>query len=173
MEAKLPKMFGWQLYPDYQYYLWLDGNIQLAKPETLACFVDQIKDSDIVVIRHHRRPNIRQEVRYLRKGMREESIYLVSRYVGEQHKELYRLIENDKDYVDDLLVIGGVFMYRNTPAVQEMMKQWWYYNTRYCLQDQLSFAYVLKKSGIRIKVLDHDYTKWDLIKPTQHTKRNV
>lgn len=173
LEAKIPKMFGWQLKPNYEYYLWLDGNISLNHSKTLEYFLEQIKEHDIVVIRHHRRPNIRQEVRYLRKGLREQSIYLVSRYNNELWQEQYDEILQDKDYMDDLLVIGGIFMYRNTPRVHEMMKEWWYHVSRYNVQDQISFAYVLKKSGIRIKVLDHDYTKWNMIKQVKHANRDA
>lgn len=173
LEAKIPKMFGWQLKPDYQYYLWLDGNIQLNQPDTLKYFTEQIQGYDIVVIRHHRRPNIRQEVRYLRKGLREQSIYLVSRYKNELWKEQYDEICKDTDFVDDLLVIGGIFFYRNVPEVQKMMKEWWFHNSRYNIQDQISFPYVLKKSGIKYKVLDHDYTKWEMIKHIKHTQRDT
>ena len=173
LEAKIPKFFGWQLKPNYEYYLWLDGNISLNHSQTLQYFLREIQGYDIVVIRHHRRPNIRQEVRYLRKGLREQSIYLVSRYENELWKEQYETIQADKDFVDDLLVIGGIFMYRNTPQVQAMMKEWWYHVSRYNVQDQISFPYVLKKSGIKIKVLDHDYTKWEMIKQENHKKRNV
>lgn len=172
LQAKIPKMFAWQLLPGYNYYLWLDGNIALNSPNTVKHFQEQIDGHDIVVIRHHRRPNIRQEVRYLRKGLREQSNYLVARYNNEYWKEQYELIEKDEDFVDDLLVIGGIFMYRNTPQVQAMLKEWWYHNTRYNIQDQISFPYVLKKSGIKIKILDHDYTKWNLISHQKHKNRN-
>lgn len=173
LEAKIPKMFGWQIYQGYDYYLWLDGNISFNKPDTLAYLLDQIKDHDIVVIKHNRRPNIRQEVRYLRKGINQESIYIVSRYNKELWQEQYKEICKDKEYMDDLLVIGGIFLYRNTPEVQQMFKEWWYHVSRYNVQDQISFPYVLKKSGIKIKVLDHDYTKWDMIKQVKHKQRDT
>lgn len=171
LQAKIPKFFGWQMAPSHDYYLWQDGNITLNRPETLQYFLDEIKDHDIVVLRHHRRPNIRQEVRYLRKGLREQSMYLVNRYNNEQWKEQYDLISRDKEYTDDLLVIGGIFMYRNTPEVQAMLKEWFYHCARYNVQDQISFPYVLKKSGIRVRVLEHDYTKWDYIKQIKHKNR--
>ena len=172
LQAKLPKMFGWQIKPGYDLYLWLDGNIKLNHPDTLKYFTEQIQGHDIVVLRHHRRPNIKQEVRYLRKGLREQSIYLVSRYGNELWKEQFKEIKRDKDFVDDLLVIGGIFMYRNTLEVQKMFKEWWFHVSRYNIQDQISFPYVLKKSGIRVKVLDIDYTQWEMIKHERHKTRS-
>ena len=173
LQAKIPKCFAWQLYPKYDYYLWLDGNITLANPTALEYFQEQIQDHDIVVLRHPDRPNIRQEVRYTRKGVNQQSRYMVNRYTGEQYEEFYKLVRKDKKYIDDLLVIGGVFMYRNTPEVQAMFKEWWYYITRYCIQDQISFPYVLKKSGLRIKVLEHDFANWNYIKITRHKLRDI
>lgn len=171
LQAKIPKFFGWQLTPKHDYYLWLDGNIRLDKPEAVEYLLNQIKGHDIVVLRHPDRPDIRQEVRYTRKGVNQQSRYVVSRYEGEWLKELYDVIQNDRGYKDDLLVIGGMFLYRDTPEIRNMFKEWWYYNTRYIIQDQISFAYVLKKSGVRVKVLEHSFKDWDLINITRH-KRN-
>lgn len=169
LQAKIPKMFGWQLKPGYGYYLWVDGNISFSRPDTLQFFYDQIQGYDMVVLKHHRRPNIRQEVRYLRKGIREQSTYLVSRYNGEWWQEQYSEIQRDKSYQDNLLAIGGIFMYRNTPQVQAALKEWWYQNTRYCIQDQISFAYVLR--DLKVKALEIDYTHWDYIKHVGHNIR--
>jgi hypothetical protein len=96
---------------------------------------------------------------------------MVSRYPGELLKELYEVIENDKEYIDDLLVIGGIFLYRNTPEVQRMLKEWFYYQTRYIVQDQISFAYVLKKSGIKVNILDEPYDTSPYLTHIKHTQR--
>jgi hypothetical protein len=173
LQAKIPKFFGWELKPNYEFYLWIDSNLTLNHPDALKFFYDQIQGYDIVVLRHPRRPNIRQEVRYTRKGLREQSIYIVGRYDGEWLKDMYRVVQNDKDFIDDLLVNGGIFMYRNTPEVQKMFKEWWYYNTRYIIQDQISFPYVLKKSGIKIKVLDIVYNEWEYLKHRTHHQRHI
>lgn len=171
LQSKIPKCFGWQLAPGYELYMWLDGNISLAHPDSLKYYTEQLGDSDFLVLRHPGRPNIRQEVRYTRKGINQQSIYILSRYPGELLKEMYEIVENDKDYIDDLLVIGGVFLYRNTLEVQKLLKEWWYYQTRYILQDQLSFAYVLKKSGVKYKVLEDVYDDTLYLKIVKHKFR--
>lgn len=167
MQAKIPKLFGWQLAPGFEIYLWLDGNITVTD-EGIAYLNKELEGYDMVVLRHPARPNIRQEVRYTRKGINQQSIYMLNRYQNEHLKEMYEIVENDKDYVDDLLVIGGIFLYRNTPKVQEMMKEWWYYITRYIVQDQISLAYVLKKSGIKYKVLNDDFNNCSWLKIKGH-----
>jgi hypothetical protein len=156
LQAKIPKCFGWQLVPGYDYYLWIDSNINFARKDAVKFFVDKCKGSDIAIFRHQRRPDIRQEYRYSRKGVKQGRLYLVGRYTNEYMREIYEIIKADKDYVDDFLVNGGVFIYKNVPKVRKALKEWWYFISRYAIQDQLSFAYVLKKARLKMKILNED-----------------
>lgn len=156
LQAKIPKFFGWQLAPGYDYYLWIDGNMTLSNSDSLKYFYDNCQGYDVVVLKHPVRPDIRQEVRYTRKGIKQQAMYMVKRYTNELLKEQYDAIRSDKDFVDDFLVNGGVLMYRNTPKVQRMLKEWWYHVSRYIVQDQISFPYVLKKSGVKINIRPDD-----------------
>ena len=171
LQAKIPKFFGWQMAPNYDYYLWIDANLALTNPDSLKYFFDNCQNYDVVVLKHPGRPNIRQEVRYTRKGLNQQSMYMVGRYTNELLKEQYEVIEGDKDYIDDLLVIGGVFMYRNIPEVHKMLKEWWYNVTRYIIQDQISFAYVLKKSGLRVNVRPDKYNDCPYLGGRTHVHR--
>ena len=173
LQAKIPKMFGWQLKPGYEYYMWLDGNIVFDKFDALEYFYDQIQGYDIVVLHHHRRNTIKWEARYLERAINENSRYIMARYDNEFWQEQLAEIQADKDYKDDFMLIGGVFMYKNNEKVRQAMKEWWYQVSRYSIQDQISLPYVLRKAGLKIKILDHDYTKWDYIKREEHKKKYV
>jgi hypothetical protein len=153
LQAKIPKCFGWQILPGYEYYLWLDGHGVLTNPDSVKLFYDQCQDYDVVVIKHRTHHTIADEYRYTRKGIKQKAEYIVPRYENEHMRELVTEILGDPEYLDDCLVLGGMFMYRNTPRVHYMLKHWWYYVTRYAVQDQLSFIYVLKKSGLRLKII--------------------
>lgn len=157
LQARIPKCFAWDMKPGYDTYMWLDSNLTLKAHDSLEHFYRKLEGHDVVAIRHHRRPDIRQEVRYIRKGIRQQSQYLVGRYDNELLKEQYSVIRNDPDYVDDALLLSGAFMYRNTPQVQAALKEWWYHITRYHIVDQLAFVYCLKKAGLRINMLDDLY----------------
>ena len=157
LQARIPKCFGWQMFPGYDFYMWIDGNLQLKHHDSLLHFLNGLDDHDVVALRHHRRPNIRQEVRYIRKGIRQQSRYIVRRYENELLKEEYAAIQADESYVDDLLLLSGAFMYRNTPEVQAALKEWWYHTSRYHIVDQIGFVYALKSAGLRIKVYDDLY----------------
>lgn len=171
LQAKVPRMFGWQLKPGYEYYMWMDGNMAFNHPDILKYFYDQIQGYDIAVVKHHRRKTIIWETRYLMRALKEQSIYAVNRYDNELLQELYDEIKKDKSYKDDRLYISGMFMYRDCEKVRQAMKDWWYYVSRYCVQDQISFPYAMR--NLKVKVLDHDYTQWDYIKMANHKKRDV
>lgn len=146
LEAKIPKCFGWQLAQNYNYYLWLDGSVSLNHPDAVKWLLDNCKD--MVTLKHPNHIDIRQEARYTRKGVKQKADYLYKRYKDDHVQELYNRIAGDTDYRDDKLYIGGIFMYKNTQAVRDALKDWWYYITRYSLQDQISFPYVTRKLDV-------------------------
>jgi hypothetical protein len=168
MQAKIPKMFGWQLRPGYDYYLWIDGNLSLSDPESLKYFYDHCRGYDIVTFKHPMRNTIREEAEYTMKKIKQHSKYVSGRYANEFLQEQYDAIAADKNFTDDLLVCGGIFMYRNTPEVQMMLKEWWYHTSRYTMQEQFSFPYVLKKSGIKINVRQDAYNDCRWLKLNRH-----
>lgn len=157
LQARIPKTHGWQMFPGYDYYMWIDGNLQLKHEDSLKHFLEALEGHDVVALRHHRRPNIRQEVRYIRKGINQQSRYIVGRYENELLKEQYDVIKNDPDYEDTDLLLSGAFMYRNTPEVQQALKEWWYHISRYHIVDQIGFVYALKKAKLKINMLDDLY----------------
>ena len=152
LQAKIPKCFGWQMIPNYDFYLWIDGNLVLTNSDSLKYFYDNCQKYDIVALQHPRRKTVHWEARYLQRGLKQGSRYMAGRYQNEWVDEQMAEIMGDNDFIDDILVNGGVFMYRNTPEVHQMLKEWWYHMSRYLIMDQCSFAYVLKKSGLRINI---------------------
>lgn len=168
LQAKIPKCFAWQMAPGYEYYFWIDGNLTMTSPDTLKYFYDNLLDHDIVVIQHPRRTSAHSEGRYLLRGLKQNSRYLLGRYENEWIRQEMAEIESDKDFVDDMLVNGGIFMYKNKPEVQRMLKEWWYYISRYLIMDQCSFSYVLKKSGLKIKLDPMNYHLSPLVQHRGH-----
>ena len=144
----------------------------MVDKDTLKLFVDSTNDYDIAVLRHPKRTSIHWEGRYLRRALEQHSIYMEGRYSGEHWKDQLKAIKDDKSYKDDLLVLGGVFMYKNTPEVRKMLKEWWYNISRYLIQDQLAWAYVLKKSGLKVNVLDISHNSGKYLSHRGHIARN-
>lgn len=167
LQSKIPKCFAWQMVPGYDYYLWADADLVLKSPDSLKYFYENCKDFDIVVLKHPRRAKIKEEAEYLRINLG-RSKYITGRYENELLTEQMAEIRGDKNFRDDSLFISTVFMYRNTPEVHKMLKEWWYHISRYHIIDQLAFPYVLKKSGLRINALDDKYNDCSYLELKPH-----
>jgi len=170
LQAKIPKCFGWQLAPNYDYYLWIDGTLRLSNSDSIKHYYDACQGYDVVVLKHPTKDTVRWEYRYNHRGLHNNapSNYLTERYTNEWLDEQYQVIKADKDYVDDTLVNGGIFMYRNTPEVQNMLKEWWYHISRYCIMDQMSWIYVLKNSGLKINILPEEFNNCPWLENRRH-----
>ena len=120
LQAKIPKFFGWQMAPGYDYYAWLDSSFTMSHPDTVKWLLGNCRRGiDIATFKHDKRNTIGQKTRRVIKLLSQGSVYFHTRYDNEWLDEQVAVIEADKDYEDDLLANGGVFIYRNTPQVQQ------------------------------------------------------
>lgn len=162
LQARIPKMFGWQMAPGYDYYIWVDASYSLQHPDSVRWFIEQCSTVDVAVLKHPMRYTIRQEAEYLKKRISEErdgskQPYVILRYENELIDEQMAEIDSDKEFVDTRLYASTAFVYENTKKVQVMLKDWWYHTSRYHSVDQLSFPYVLWKHKCSVNMI-----------PTQH-----
>jgi hypothetical protein len=104
---------------------------------------ERLGDKDIVVFKHPHRNTVGEEMRFTNS----KDPYLLERYAND-------LFDNWKS--NDPLYAGGIFMYRNIPKIQDMLKEWWYYQTRFSLNDQLSFPTVLRQCSLNV-INEHIY----------------
>lgn len=162
MQAKIPKMLGWQLVPDMDYYIWLDAAFTLARPDSVEWLVRRCGDADMTVFKHPVRQTILQELEFM-EGLWDE--YLSSRYEGEPMREQVETYLKDPQFRDTFLCTMGAFIYRNTPRAQKTLKEWFMQNCLWSVQDQLSFPYVVQVKGCEINVmkehpLQNEYVKY-------------
>jgi len=162
MQYRIPKLHGWEMFPGYDFYLWMDGSVHIINPYTISWFLEIMENKDFAIFKHPHRHTIDEEVRYIEWKLSERNMYLSRRYQNGLHREQLELIKKDLSYKDDVLYASTVFMYRNTPKVQEMMKDWWYYQSRFWTCDQVQLPYVLFKHDISVyridkNVFDNEY----------------
>lgn len=159
LQARIPKIFGWQMVPGYKYYIWVDSSLTITNSNTVKWFLDQCKSVDAVFFKHPDRNTIREEGEFIKRKIVEKNYYLVPRYTNELVDEELKEIEADKDYLDNLLIASSAFIYKNNEQVKKMMKEWWYHTSRYHSVDQLGLPYAIYKSGCKIKLINEHYMK--------------
>jgi hypothetical protein len=146
MQAKIPKMFGWQMVPGYDVYLWIDASFVMAREDTAKWMVEQLDVFDIALFHHPHRNTVKEEFDFIK--LHGDTPYLKQRYEGELDFEI--------GVPDTELFASTYFIYRNNSRVHNMMKEWWYYTSRYHVLDQLPLPQVLRESACTVKVIQED-----------------
>ena len=71
-QYRIPKMFGWQMFPGYDIYIWLDASMSLQRSDSVKWLLDQLGEADVAFFKHPWRKTIKEEVNhieeYLKKG---------------------------------------------------------------------------------------------------------
>lgn len=156
LQYRIPKLFGWEMYPGYDIYIWLDGSMSLQDPHSIIWLLEKLGNAEAAFFKHPWRDTIQEEVDHIEEKLVERNKYIVSRYDNGLHKEQLELIKKDKEYVDDTLYASTAFIYRNTPQVQDMLNRWWHYQSRYYTCDQVVLPWVVDTSGIVVNEIEED-----------------
>jgi hypothetical protein len=155
LQARIPKMFGWQMVPGYDAYIWYDSSLAVTSKDMVAWFLTQLGDADVVFLKHPERNTVKEEAEFIKKKVAENHYYLAPRYANELIDE--QMAELQGWYTDDLLLASTTFMYKNNERVHALMKEWWYHTSRYHTVDQLGLPYALLNSGCNFNVINDNY----------------
>ena len=141
--AKLPKVLGFMLVPGYDYYIWHDHYCEVQTDPRLI--VEQyLQDSEMAVFKHASRDCVYEEIHIvaLSKFDTPESLNAMHdvfrRCNWPNHAGLYEMTS---------------FMYKNTPAVQATMLNWWDIIVQSSSRDQLSFPLAAGMNNVKLAVL--------------------
>jgi hypothetical protein len=153
LQARIPKMFGWQMAPGYDFYIWVDCSYSLLHQDSVKWLIEQCTGFDVVVFRHPRRTTIQQEADYIKWRLAKNCTYIVPRYQNELIDEQMAEIKKDEEFVDENLYQSSTLVYKNNDKVKDMMKEWWYHTSRFHIVDQLALPYVLYKSDCTVRAI--------------------
>ena len=159
LQYRIPKTHGWQMLPGYDAYVWLDGAMTLARPDSLSWLLGQMSIAEMLFFQHPYRATVRQEVEHIDEHLRAGKPYISARYKNGLHWDQLMLMDGDEP-----LYASTVFAYRNSPKVQEFLKDWWYYGSRYYTCDQVNLSYIIKKHKILHKVIHQNQYKCQYLK---------
>ena len=168
LQYRIPKLFGWQMLPGYDVYLWLDGAVSLQRPDCLQWYLDQLGDNDMAFFAHPDRKTIKEEVDHIEDHLQKGKPYITARYKNGLHKEQLAVIEADEHYVDDTLYASTAFIYRNNSRVQSLLWDWWFYQSRYFTCDQVVLPWLLTNWGVKVKTLEEPIYKSGYISMVSH-----
>lgn len=178
-QYRIPKLFSWQMFPGYDYYLWMDGEWTLKRPDSIKWYLQQLGNADMGFYGHPNRSTIAAEVKHIddylhrRAGGKKGQDYLLARYKNGLHQEQYADILLDNDFVDETLYASTVFLYRDSEEVRDALRLWWLHQSRYFTCDQVALPYVLWKSNIVVKRFGEQIYKTGHMSKVGHHKKEI
>ena len=164
LQARIVKMFGWQMVPQHDYYIWVDSSCILSDIESIRWFLHQCRDVDMAVFKHPERNTIQEEADFLKEKLKKGDQYIVSRYENELIDEQLAEIKKNKSFSDQNLFASTAFVYKNNSKVRSAMFHWWYHTSRYHSIDQLSLPYVLFTQRCSVRIIPENYLKIPYLK---------
>lgn len=157
LQYRIPKCFGWQMFPECDYYIWLDGSMSFTKEDSVKWCIEQLGSADIAVFKHPWRDSIQEESDHIEDHLQQGKSYITSRYKNGLHKEQLKDIQSDTSYIDDHLYASTAFIYKDSEEVRDALRLWWLHQSRYYTCDQLAFTYALK--DLVVKVINENVFK--------------
>jgi hypothetical protein len=141
--AKIHKVLPHVYFPDAQYSLWIDGSVTIRFDFPIERLIEiYLADCDLAVFQHRRRTCIYQEASVcLQQQLDTPDIILrqIGRYTQEGYPSNAGLAE------------CPILLRRHTAAVNTFNEVWWEEIQRGSIRDQLSFPYVVWKTGLRVR----------------------
>ena len=168
MQYRIPKTHGWEMFPGYDVYMWLDGSVSLKRPDCIEWYLAHLGKNDMALFKHPVRRYVRQEVDHIEEHLNLGKPYITARYKGGLHKEQYEKMLADPTYKDRTLYASTAFMYRNNKRVQRALKDWWYEGTRYFTCDQVVLPYIIHKHKLRVSRIDENQYKIGYLSLVSH-----
>lgn len=162
LRAKMPKMIVWEDKPGYDYYVWADSRFSILDELAIERLVDECIGVDACFFNHAAsgghaaRSSVKQELDFVLELMKYNNQYLLDRYQGERMKEQVDHYSQDPNWKDDTLFECGIFIYSKKIIEDKnhnLMKEWFYHNCLWSIQDQLSLPYLIYKFNINYKTL--------------------
>lgn len=127
--------------PESPYSLWIDASVSLVAPISAARLAEMfLSDSDICVFRHHARHSIYEEAETC-KVLGLDAPETVDRQVDRYRREGLPQ--------DTGLAELPIILRRHSKAMEEFNEAWWAEIASGSWRDQLSFNYVVWKTGLR------------------------
>ena len=130
-----------EIFPEYKYSIYVDGNIKIISD--LTEYVNLLNENGIGIHLHHLRNCVFDELHAVTKSKR------IDKESAKKHEKY--LIENGMPRNYGLLQCNVIVRDHNNPICIKIMNEWWKEFKKNSKRDQLSLPYVLYKNDIPVE----------------------
>ena len=158
-------MLEWRFHKA-DWYVWMDSSVRIKDGIDLPqAILDTAKGNPLCLFKHTRLNSIREEATLVKQKMRDGVQYFQDRFEGEPILTQVKHYLSDPTFNDNKLFQMTFFAYHC--SARTLMQEWFLENCIWSIKDQLSFPYVLHKSGLNYSLfegnaLDNQLFEWDI-----------
>ncbi len=168
LQAKYFKLQAHRAFPEYDAYVWIDGNIEVTSPDFVKVMTHRL--SGIRIQKHHERKTIEEEIDFI---LNSDNAYLLTRYGAQPLKEEYGYYIKSGMPEDSYLYSCNIFAWENSSLYARMFfDHWWNLVLQWSWFDQSAFSFLVWKFGLAEAInlgpmLDnqffklHPHTNWN------------
>lgn len=125
---------------DYDYYLWIDGKVQVTSNDFIEQCLAALKD-DIAILKHHERSCIYQEVDHIEHCIKKGNEYLKVRYAHRPLRKQADVYKSCGYPTNNGLNDCCIFVVRGQ-AMSKVFNDWWYECSCFDWFDQISIQFL-------------------------------
>lgn len=141
--AKIHKILSHKYFPDKMYSLWIDGSVSIEFPFSVERLIEiYLADSDLALFKHTERHCIYQEANICIQRRLDDPLVIrkqIEKYTKDGHPSNAGLGE------------CTILLRRHTDQIKAFNEAWWDEIQNGSKRDQISFAYLIRKMGIKVR----------------------
>lgn len=152
-KSKFCKLHPHLLFPDYDYSIWIDGNVQIVGD--LYPLITRLKDKEIGMYGNPLHNCIYTEAEYMIQNRR------VDKKNVEHQLDYYQYKGFPKKF--GMRECSIIVRHHKSKECIEIMKDWWEHLNKFTMRDQLSLPFILYEKGYKIDYIEllGDTWRWN------------
>ena len=150
LRAKYFKLQMHRVLPNYDAYVWIDGNIEVTSPDLVKVMTDGLDNPEgFRIQRHHERETIKEEIEFI---LASDNPYLTARYGAQPLKKEYEYYLSEGMPEDADLYSCNIFAYDAKWLSPEcfFLDDWWSLVLEWSWFDQSAFSFLAHKHNLRV-----------------------
>lgn len=142
----------------YDWYLYIDGSLNVLSNKLIELMINNICDEKIIIQKHIQYNCIYKITQDIINIMEDNNSifcdYYKKRYEKNKLKEEIEEYRKNNHPSNIGLWHGGLFLRKNDEETNNFFDLWWNQINKFTLKDQNSLAFLINKTGIKIKTIE-------------------
>lgn len=141
LQAKYFKLQPHRVWPQYDVFVWIDGNIEVKHPDFVKVMTEGIHRT-VKIQKHHERQTIGEEIAHI---LASDNPYVTTRYGNQPLKQEYEHYLREGMPEDAALYSCNIFAFDRSFGNNFFFSEWWNLVLTWSWFDQSAFSFLAHK----------------------------